>query len=125
VIKNSGRGSSETAASLITDMVETRSQRSRAAGHSEAECLDDALKSATTPWPVERWIKGRKDIMDDPQSMTNLREASIAIASLLHDVTSERISSAWQLGDWISMAKEHLVSSAARHFPLLVTFILA
>jgi hypothetical protein len=98
--------------SSIIDMVETRSQRARAAGPSEAERLDDALKSATTPWPVECWTQGWKDVADDPIATWHMRGVSIAIASLVYDITSKRISSAGQLGDWISAAKENIVSFA-------------
>lgn len=104
-------GGSAITASLTIDMVESRSQQARAGGPSEGERLNDALKSATTPWPIECWIRGRKDIADD--AMWHLRRASIAITTLVNDITGKRIRSAGQLGDWISAAKHDMVSLAA------------
>ena len=54
--------------------------------------------------------------------MLHFRDISITVASLVIDITSERISSAGQLGDWIFTAKNQIVSSAASNSSFLATY---
>ena len=62
-------------------------------------------------------------IADDVKEIEEFREISILIASLICDIQSERIASAGHLGDWISVAKDLMVSCPMNFSPFLMTYV--
>ena len=52
------------------------------------------------------------------------RDSSILIASLIWDITSPRIATAGQLGDWMTIAKDLVVRSVANVHLFPVTYLI-